>query len=350
MADVGVFSRYKGFGDFQEAAKANNLKEALVGAQIQSAQAKALAAQQPNIKKLGEQGFLKAAQGLDVTPDEMAGMRYLDASTGGMQFDPVTGNAMQKPSLLDKIPLPAQANNQATPIPRGPIQPAQDSEFNQVMSGLKTAPGTGDFLSDVSAAPEQVNEFDAAFEQELAKAAGNPKLQQQLRADYSKKKYEMTDAESKNAGFADRMAESNPIIEAKTAAGLNPVSRVTSNIPLIGNIVAGSDYRSFNQAQRDFINAQLRRESGAVINPDEFANAAQQYFPQVGDDENVLAQKKANRDAVVNAMRRSAGPAYKAPDIKVPKASSLEEKGKAAFEAKKGFKTTPNGVQYRIVK
>lgn len=38
MADVGVFSRYKSFGDFQEEAKAKNLKEALAGAQIQQAQ------------------------------------------------------------------------------------------------------------------------------------------------------------------------------------------------------------------------------------------------------------------------------------------------------------------------
>lgn len=40
MADVGVFGRYKGFSDFQEAAKVNNLKEALASAQIQAAQAK----------------------------------------------------------------------------------------------------------------------------------------------------------------------------------------------------------------------------------------------------------------------------------------------------------------------
>lgn len=37
MADVGVFGRYKGFSDFQEAAKKNNLAEALTVAKMKSA-------------------------------------------------------------------------------------------------------------------------------------------------------------------------------------------------------------------------------------------------------------------------------------------------------------------------
>jgi len=37
MADVGVFGRYKGFGDFQEDAKKNSLSEALMVAKLQSA-------------------------------------------------------------------------------------------------------------------------------------------------------------------------------------------------------------------------------------------------------------------------------------------------------------------------
>ena len=50
------------------------------------------------------------------------------------------------------------------------------------------------------------------------------------------------------------------------------------------------------QAQRDFINAVLRRESGAAIADSEFANARQQYFPQPGDSPEVIAQKRKNRD------------------------------------------------------
>jgi len=36
----------------------------------------------------------------------------------------------------------------------------------------------------------------------------------------------------------------------------------------------------FEQAKKNFVNAVLRLESGAVISPSEFTNADKQYFPQ----------------------------------------------------------------------
>ena len=63
-------------------------------------------------------------------------------------------------------------------------------------------------------------------------------------------------------------------------------------------------------AQRNFLNAVLRRESGAVISPTEFAEGRAQYFPQQGDKPAVLKQKKANRDLVQQNFIRGAGRAY----------------------------------------
>ena len=54
-------------------------------------------------------------------------------------------------------------------------------------------------------------------------------------------------------------------------------------------------YKQIEQAQRDFINATLRRESGAAIAPSEFENAQLQYFPQPGDTREVVKQKQRNR-------------------------------------------------------
>lgn len=313
--DLSVFNRIKTVSDFDRLNQEFELKKQLASAKL--AKAGSL-----NVKSLGEQGFVKAAMGLPLTPEEHAAATFLDAKSGGLQFDPVTGSQIQKDRLTDRIPL---GGTQQT-FSQQPAPPTQDFTQQPMPTPQPKTPTQADadvrtLFDNYSTEPnpplEQVNEFDVNFQRELDAAVGNPKLQQQIRAAYAKSKLQMTDAESKNAGFADRMSESNPIIDARTEAGLNPINKIASHIPLIGNIVAGSDFRSFNQAQRDFINAQLRRESGAVINPDEFANAAQQYFPQIGDDPNTLAQKKANRDAVVNAMKRSAGPAYKAPDIKV---------------------------------
>jgi hypothetical protein len=71
--------------------------------------------------------------------------------------------------------------------------------------------------------------------------------------------------------------------------------------------------QSYDQASRNFINAVLRRESGAVISPSEFAEARKQYLPQPGDTPDTIAQKRANRAYVIQQMKRAAGPAYEAP-------------------------------------
>jgi hypothetical protein len=124
--------------------------------------------------------------------------------------------------------------------------------------------------------------------------------------------------ERKAAGFADRMSQSEGNLSKYGNAGLDPWSqniRGNAWIPdFAENWMVSNDFQNFDQARRDFINAQLRRESGAVISPEEFDNANKQYFPQPGDNKTVLEQKRKNREIVINAMRRDAGPTYATPD------------------------------------
>jgi hypothetical protein len=123
--------------------------------------------------------------------------------------------------------------------------------------------------------------------------------------------------ESKAGGFADRMTQSGTLIDQFGNAGLSTFDQVITNSPyvpgFIANNLVGDDFQKYDQARRDFINAQLRRESGAVISPEEFDNANKQYFPQPGDKPEVLEQKRKNRETVIGAMIRDAGPTYKRP-------------------------------------
>ena len=68
------------------------------------------------------------------------------------------------------------------------------------------------------------------------------------------------------------------------------------------------DFKKYEQAKRNFINAVLRKESGAAIGQDEFDSADKQYFPQIGDSEAVIKQKAANRRQVTNTMLSNVGP------------------------------------------
>lgn len=120
--------------------------------------------------------------------------------------------------------------------------------------------------------------------------------------------------EKEAATFADRMNTSGGLIDQFEGAGLgvwDQAVRGNDYIPdFLENWMVSDDFQNFDQARRDFINAQLRRESGAVISVEEFDNANKQYFPQPGDTKEVLEQKRRNRQTVVDGMKRSAGPTY----------------------------------------
>ena len=119
-----------------------------------------------------------------------------------------------------------------------------------------------------------------------------------------------TPSEASSAGFADRLFVSSQIIEGRLEQALSLSERLKSDVPWFGNYLTSDATQSMEQAERDFVNAKLREESGAAIAPEEFNSAELQYFPRPGDGPEVIAQKKANRELVYAGMVRQAGRAY----------------------------------------
>lgn len=74
-----------------------------------------------------------------------------------------------------------------------------------------------------------------------------------------------------------------------------------------------------DQAERNFVNAVLRRESGAAIADSEFKSAEQQYFPRAGDPPSVLEQKRTNRELALQGIKAEAGGAFE----QIPSARTL---------------------------
>lgn len=120
----------------------------------------------------------------------------------------------------------------------------------------------------------------------------------------------LTDSQAKALLFGTRAQESDKIlsgldysplaINSKSAAGRIPL--VGGAAEALANLSLSPVDQQAEQAQRDFINAVLRRESGAVIADSEFANASRQYFPQPGDSKQVLEQKAKNRKLAISGM------------------------------------------------
>lgn len=157
----------------------------------------------------------------------------------------------------------------------------------------------------------------------------------------------LNESQGKAATYSDRMAKSHKIITEleNINEGVTGFAGGTlSNMAPVwfGSTLATPSRQKVVQAQRDFVNAVLRRESGAVINPSEFDNAAKQYFPQPGDSPEVIAQKRENRITALKGIMREAGPGYAAPEIYKNDQSlpRLGRNDKAKFDA------LPSGAEF----
>lgn len=135
------------------------------------------------------------------------------------------------------------------------------------------------------------------------------------------------EGQGKAAGFTDRMLQSEGILSGVNGQGgvqgqgtsvYGAVLDSAGNAPYVGGVTGAianwmkpEDRQRFEQAKRDFVNAQLRRESGAAISASEFESANKQYFPMPGDSAAVIQQKAANRRSAIEAMGREGGPSYR---------------------------------------
>ncbi|MCI5040024.1 MAG: hypothetical protein MRY81_10100 [Donghicola eburneus] len=119
----------------------------------------------------------------------------------------------------------------------------------------------------------------------------------------------MTVDAAKNSGFLIRMSEANQTLNELEDQGTQFFQQNLEHIPFgAGNYLRSPEFQRFDQARRDFVNAILRRESGAVISDQEFDNADKQYFPVPGDSAEVIAQKRRNRETAVQGIRLGSGP------------------------------------------
>lgn len=118
-----------------------------------------------------------------------------------------------------------------------------------------------------------------------------------------------TEFQGKSLGYGTRAASSHNILD-KFQGNYNPlaVNTANSSVGPVANFFISPENQQVAQAQRDFLNAVLRQESGAVISESEFKNANRQYFPQPGDSPEVIQQKRANRELAIKGFATSAGP------------------------------------------
>lgn len=118
------------------------------------------------------------------------------------------------------------------------------------------------------------------------------------------------EGQSKAAGFARRTIRSHIELSKpeNVQAAISYEQAAKAKVPIVGNSLLSKARRKYEQSKRNFINATLRRESGAAIQASEFDSADLQYFPQPGDDPETIRQKLQNREDTIQSLIESSGP------------------------------------------
>ena len=131
------------------------------------------------------------------------------------------------------------------------------------------------------------------------------------------KKSPYTEGERRQAGFAFRMNAANEIINKLEDEGFDPTNiydSLVNSLPFdprwLENILSTPEYKQYMRAAIDFSTAQLRDETGAVINAQEIDWIDLTYFPIFGDDAQTRAEKREARRVAVEAMAKRGGGAY----------------------------------------
>jgi hypothetical protein len=136
-----------------------------------------------------------------------------------------------------------------------------------------------------------------------------------------------TEGQLAGAGYLQRMTAAEEImrnLERREGVVSIPVAKTILMDTGVEGYTLNPAEQQIAQAQRDWVRAKLRKESGAVIGPEEMAAEVRTYFPQPGEGPEVIAQKAEARRRAERQMQIGSGTAAEqAGDISQPYAAPI---------------------------
>lgn len=136
----------------------------------------------------------------------------------------------------------------------------------------------------------------------------------------------MTEAQSKDTTFAVRAEGALPILDKFGNALTSLPESAAGALPGgVGNYMQSPEYQQAQQAGTEFLQAILRKDTGAAITPQETAEYGKVYLPRPGDSPAVLAQKQTSRTRALEALK-----AGMTPQAILAQEKALEKTGETA--------------------
>lgn len=262
------------------------------------------------IRQRAEQAFRTALGAKEQLEARMAQNRGGTAAVVGV--DPVTGKARD----VQSAEITQSADNKASNA-----RQAADAAAGRAvtMLGLKLADarareGTWTLSSDTG---NLVNSRTGAM-----KPATGPDGKPQNRP------VKLTELQGKATGFSARMQDAEKTlstVEDDVWPSQSAMAGYKTDMPkwlpggqIIGGALTAANKTlnpmvtekamKYRQAQENWVTANLRLESGAVIQPEEMQLEIEKWFPQPGEPKSVRDQKKAARAVAQRSVKAQAGP------------------------------------------
>lgn len=122
--------------------------------------------------------------------------------------------------------------------------------------------------------------------------------------------------ERKAAGYALRIQQGldtigNVTKETPSAVSQGPVQYGVAKVPLVGNmasnIITPEARQRVEAAQLDMLDAALTLNTGAAYTKEQLQGLTKSYFPQIGDSEKTVSDKKRRLDDLIQTARIRAG-------------------------------------------
>lgn len=207
------------------------------------------------------------------------------------------------------------------------INASQINAPSSVIDAAKKAPNILEAAKILGQYSPETLKYELLKEQIKTEKTQRAKLDQ----DIAKSKNDMNNNKNKfadikdwqvlNAGYADRVNQSNQVLNTNREVA-NNISyakfKLATSTSVLANQALSPEERQVALAMRNFITAKLRKESGATISPTEFQEARLQYFPVPGDDEGTLRNKESLRESVLNNLILGSGGAYNPTQLQQP--------------------------------
>lgn len=161
-----------------------------------------------------------------------------------------------------------------------------------------------------------------------------------------------TEGQSKDVVYSTRargaLGRLDPVADALTSAGQRAAGRDPTGV--VRGAVQSNDFQLAQQAADEFLQAVLRKDTGAAITSQEMDEYGRTYLPQPGDGTAVLQQKQEARHRALAAMEAGMGPEQILAQERAlgsVNAATSGHDGVAAISDDAGYDALPSGSLFK---